>query len=470
MGFNQHKITTNYTQILSEYIKNTKYEDLPPEVVERAKIIITQVIGVSLAAKNMGETRKAIELAREANAGGGGDATGWVSGDTLSLENACMLNGALADMLDWEDTSCTGHPSCGIVPVAWTVGEGLKLSGKDVITAVVVGYEVYQRIALAVQPSKEERPLHGWGLTSWQIFGSLVPALKLMGHDTLQINKALGMATTCTPIPTNLHEYTKSDVYHFEHGFRNKTAITLARCALLGVQNLEDGLDDFNAFGNVMTADHKPEWYTKELGERYLIMNTLLKHWPANMWVQTPVEVAYNLAQEHNIAAEDVEEVIVDPGVDRRMDPIGNGFSSITHAQFNVPYVIAAMLLDRTPGSAWYTEENMKNPKVIELAKRVHAGDSPVFSPITGFRKFVAGEMPQEETVTIRTKDGKSYTGSMACHPGHPLNMMDRAEIASRFRIQSAPVLDAEKAEKAIDALLHLEECEDVSTLSWMLH
>ena len=54
MGFSQHKLTTNYTKILSEYIKNIKYEDLPPEVVERAKIITTQVIGVSLAAKNMG--------------------------------------------------------------------------------------------------------------------------------------------------------------------------------------------------------------------------------------------------------------------------------------------------------------------------------------------------------------------------------------------------------------------------------
>ena len=470
MGFSQHKLTTNYTKVLSAYIKNIRYEDLPPEVVERAKIIITQVIGVSLAAKNMEETQKAIELAKDCNGGSRGEATGWVDGSMLSLENACMLNGALADMLDWEDCSCTGHPSCGIIPVAWSVAESLHLSGKDLITAVVVGYEVYQRIAMAVQPSLDERTRRGWGLTSWQIFGSLVPAVKLMGHDELQINKALSMATTCTPIPTNLHEYTKSDVYHFEHGFRNKTAITLARCAKLGVENLEDGIDDFDAFGNLMTADrHDPPWYTRQLGERYMIMETLLKHWPANMWVQTPLEIVYNIAQENNLSPDDIEEIIVKPGTHRRMDDVGDGFSSITHAQFNIPFVVAAMLYDRTPSSAWYTPENMKDPKVIALAKRVKASDDPIDSPINGFELFQKGDYPWK-TMIVVTKDGRQFSDSMKYHPGHPANMMDRAEIASRFRIQAAPALTPETTEKAIAALMDLENCADISTLEWMLH
>ena len=470
MGFSQHKLTTNYTQILSEYIKNIKYEDLPAEVVERTKIITAQVIGVSLAAENMAETQKAIALAKACNTGAQGEATAWVDGGKLSLENACMLNGALADMLDWEDCSCTGHPSCGVVPVAWGVAESLKCSGKDLITAIVAGYEVYQRIAMAVQPSLDERTRRGWGLTSWQLFGSLVPAVKLMGHDALQINKALSMCTTCVPIPTNLHEYTKSDVYHFEHGFRNKTAITLARCAQLGVENLEDGLDDFDAFGNLMTADrHDPSWYTRQLGERYMIMETLLKHWPANMWVQTPVEIVYNIVTANHLSADDIEEIIVKPGTHRRMDDVGEGFTSITHAQFNIPFVVAAMICNRTPGSDWYTPENMKDPRVIALAKRVKASDDPIDSPINGFELFQKGDYPWK-TMIVRTKDGREFSESMKYHPGHPANMMDRAEIASRFRIQSAPTLSPETAEKAIAALMDLENCPDISTLSWMLH
>lgn len=470
MGFSQHQITTDYTKTLSEYIRNLKYEDIPAEVVERAKIIITQVIGVSLASKNMPETAKAIELAKQSCPGAGGVATAWVDGSKLSLESACMLNGALADMLDWEDCSCTGHPSCGIVPVAWSVAESMKLSGRDLITAVVAGYEVYQRIAMAVQPSLDERASRGWGLTSWQLFGSLIPAVKLMGHDALQINKALSMVTTCAPLPTNLHEYTKSDVYHFEHGFRNQVAVTLARASKLGVENLEDALDDPDVYGNLVAPTrYDPTWYTRQLGERYMIMETLLKHWPANMWVQTPVELVYNIATEQQLTADDIEEIIIKPGTHRRMDDPGSGFTSITHAQFNIPFVLAAMLCSPRPGSDWYTPENMKDPKVIALAARVKPSDDPIDSPINGFELFQKGDYPWK-TVIVKTKDGRSFTEKMKYHPGHPANMMDRSEISSRFRIQAAPVLTPETTEKALEVLLNLETCEDISTLDWMLH
>lgn len=470
MGFSQHKITTNYTQTLADYIYNTQYEDIPAEVIERAKVITTQVIGVSLAAKNMADTQKAIALTRLLNGGTQGEATGWVSGDRLSLEQACLLNGTLADIMDWEDCSCTGHPSAGVIPMAWTFAEALHMSGKEMLTAIVVGWEVYQRIAMAVQPSPATRARKGWGLVSWQIFGALVPALKLMGHSPKQINQALGTATTCSVLPTGLHEFTKSSVYHFEHGFRNYTAATLARCTKLGIEEMEDGLDDFNAYGNIMSPDaHHPEWYTRELGSRYMIMETLLKHWPANMWVQLSVEIAYNLVTQNHIEAEDIEEIIISPGTERRMDPVGDGFDSLTHAQFNIPYVVAAMIYNRVPGDKWYAKETLKDPKVIALANRVKASDEPMDSPQNGFALFCKGDYP-DKTVIIRTKDGRTFSDTMRYHPGHPANMMDRGEISSRFHIQTSLVMDDEKADRALEALWNIENCEDIAALSWMLH
>lgn len=468
MGFSQHNITTRYTQVLADYICSAQYEDFPPEVIERAKMIITQVLGVSLAAADMEETAKVIQLAKLCNTGGSGEATAWVDGSRMSMENAVLISGAVADMLDWEDCSWTGHPSCAIVPVAWTVCEALGLTGKDLITAVIVGYEVYQRIAMALQPTMEERVKNGWGLTSWQIFGAIVPAVKLMGLDALSVNKALSMGTTCSVIPTCFHEFTKSDVYHFEHGFRNHTGITLARAAKLGVENLEDGIDDPGAFGSHFTKEEKTEWYTKELGSRYLIMDTLLKHWPANMWCQSSTEIGYDLVTRNNIAPEDIEEIIIKPGTFRRMD-ISDGFSSITRAQFSIPFVMAAMICNREPGAHWYTQENMNDPKVIDLAKRVRGSDEPEDSPSGGFKMFVEGSYP-DKTVIIKTKDGKSVEGSMRCHPGHPDNMMTRQQFAERFRVQASPVLSEEKREQAIQALFELENCSDVASLSWMLH
>ncbi len=470
MHYNWHKIETNYTDVLSDFTVNTNYEDIPPEVIERAKMIMLQTVGVSLAAKDVPGTQKAIKMALAANGGAGGTTTGWVSGDKLSPVNAAFLAGSLSDMLDWEDTSWTGHPAAGIVPCAWVMAEHLKMSGKDLLTAIVLGYEVYQRIACAVQPSLEQQAQKGWGLTSWQIFGCLIPAVKLMGLDANAVNKAIGLGTVCSTIPTCLHEFTMSDFYHYEHGLRARDGILIAELVQKGVHNLMDGLDDPTAYANLMTDTYEPEWYTKDLGTRWLTMTTLLKHWPANMWVQTPTELAHDIVFGNNIKLEDIKEIIIDPPRMSRMDlPPEGGFQSLTHAQFSIPYVISAMLHDPKPGAQWYSKETLSNPEVIEFAKKVVPGKSAPDPRGLGFKLFREGSFLMK-TMTVNTYDGRSYTKSMDCHPGHPANMMTREQFVDRFRIQASPVLSGEKLERAIDALCNIENCEDISTLSEFLH
>lgn len=471
MGFSQHKILTNHTQLLSDYIKNSKYEQFPSEVVERAKMIIMQVLGVSLATKSMPEASKAIALARKANGGKGGEATVWTDGSKLSMENAALANGVLADLLGWGDCAWTGHPSCGIVPVAWVISEALRLSGKDLITSIIVAYDVYQRIAMAIHPTWEEWDQRGHrrGINSWQIFGPISVAAKLMGFDELKTNKVLSMGTTCCVIPACFHDSMPSDVYHFEQGFRNQTAVTLGRLAQAEVENLEDGLDDPAAFGSHFTAYEKNEWYTKDIGEKYLIMETMLKHWPADMWLQTIVELGYGIVTQNEIAPENIKEIIVKPGIDGRMDISDDGFNSITKAQYSIPFVLAAMVFDHKPGAHWYTFENMTNPKVIDLAKKVKRSDDSPDSLTTGLKMFTEGTYPLN-TIGIKTKDGRIFEESMDCPFGHPKNMMAPKQFAESFRIQASPVLSDDKTNKAIDILLNLENCKDISSLEWMLH
>ena len=270
MGFSQHKLTTTYTQELSAYITGLRYEDIPDSVLRRAKAAVIHTLGNALSSRDLPQSRTVLSLAEMCNGGQQGNAVSWADGNCLSLENACMLNTFLADLpLAPEDCSCTGHPAAGIVSAAWGAAHSLGLSGKDLLTAVVAGYEVYLRIAAAVKPTEEDVANRGKGITSWQLFAALVPTLKLLDLDELQVNKGLSMGTTCVPIPASFYLTCGSDVYHTEHALRSQTAVTLARCARLGVENLEDGLDDFNAFGTLMTSAHNPALYTRELGARY---------------------------------------------------------------------------------------------------------------------------------------------------------------------------------------------------------
>lgn len=461
---------TDYTDQLANYLADLRYEDLPEEVVERAKFILLQTIGVSLAAYGTDIAQKADALALEANGGTGGAVTRWLKGGTLSPANAGLLAGTVSDALDWEDCSWTGHPSAGIIPAAVIAAEEKHRSGKDLITAIVGAYEVYQRIALAAQPGGGKHK-KGWGLTSWQIFGVVAAAAKLYGFDARKIDQAIGMAVEISTIPACYHETTMSDFYHYEHGYRVRDGLLIVKEVEKGIHNQRGALDDNTRAGylNCITDEPKPEWLTKDLGRRYLILETLLKHWPANMWVQSPLEAVAQIVEEHAVRAEDVEEVIVDPGTGDRMWASGDGFTSVTHAQFSIPYVVASYLLDHTPGAQWYRRENLTRPDIVALALRVHGGPSPVEYPSDGFRQFQKGEYPLK-TVTVRTKDGKEYVAEVDRHPGHPGNMFTRRQISDRFRVQAALVLQGERLEAALDTLLHVERVADAAQLGQYLY
>ena len=131
-----------------------------------------------------------------------------------------------------------------------------------------------------------------------------------------------------------------------------------------------------------------------------------MKHWPANMWLQTPLELCYDLVTKHSLKPEDIEEIILDPATVGRMMFRPDGYESMMLAQFSIPYAIAAMICNPSPSREWYAAENLTNPKVLELAGKVHGSDAKPNELLDSFAIFRAGSFP-EKTLIIKTKDGK---------------------------------------------------------------
>lgn len=469
MGFrlNADRITTQYTKTLADFAVGLKYEDIPADVRERAKYIAMQTIGAALATKGTPIQQRAVALGKTIGSGEP-QATLWTDGSKVSMAAAAFTAGTLSDALDWEDCSWTGHPAAGIVPTAFIVCEALKKSGKDFITAIVAAYETSQRIAMVVQPPAEWNTINGWGLTSWQIFAALVPAAKLMGLTSEQFEQAFGFGCLACPVPSNLHHITMSDAYHFEHGFRANDGILCAQTALMGVDNYTGCFDDTYSWDYHMTSDPQPNWYTKELGSKWLTKETLLKHWPANMWIQTPLELADMMRHKYQIQAEDIQEIVIDPPTFARMFYDSKGYTSLVQAQFSIPFMLATYFLNPRPGKEWFERRLLTDPAILALAARVHPGPSEPHYMHLNFKDFQNGKFPTK-TLTIRTKDGHVYTETMSCHPGHPHNMMTGEEFCDRFRIQASATLDADKLERAVEFLAHMEEVEDMSAIGEFL-
>lgn len=470
---------TTYTEQLSDYAVNLKYEDIPAEVIDRAKKILLHAMGAAMASAGTPTAQKAIKIALESNGGEGGATTLWTTGQKLAAVNASLALGTMADTLDWEDCSWTGHPSAGVIPCAWLAAEEKGKSGKDLLRAIVVGYEVYQRIAMAVQPSAE-RWEKGWGLTSWQIFAAILPIAVLYDFDSRKVNQAIGVGCETSPIPACYHATTLSDFYHFEHGYRARDGFMAVKAVEKGIHNQRDALDESRCYRGVICGEDAkngdgdmivsgdesdPTWFTRDLGERYLIMETLLKHWPANMWAQTAAEAAAMLKKNGDFSVEDICEIIVNPSVDERMSAPAEGYSSVTHAQFSIPFVIASVLLNSDVGAGWYAPEKLTDPAIVALAAKVKGGADTAESAFTGFKTFQSGSFP-EETVTIVLKDGRRLSQAVSILPGHPGNMLSWEELTAMFRSQSAGVLSAEKIEQVIAAIRGLETAENIAELS----
>jgi len=457
---------TDYTAELAKYIVASKFEDLPAEVIDRAKHITLHTIGAGLAASKLSLIQKAERVAARISGGGSGSSTIWGNGKKSSSAVAAFANGTAADALDWEDCSWTGHPSAGLIPAGIAVAEETQCSGKDYLVAIVAAYEVYQRIAMSVQPPDDFNHSKGWGLATWQIFTASVAAAKLYNLNEKKTEQAMGMSVLYHKMLSNLQQATMSDAYHYEWGFSALSGILAAICAQEGVDNLERCMDIPYAYQEQLTESVKREWLLKDIGQRYLIMDLLIKHWPANMWVQTPVEICVDLVKTNGINLEDIESIIVDPPTQGRMHFDSKGFSSTMDAQFSLPYTISAALYYKHPGAEWYSEEAMKNEQILQLAAKVHGGENPPLSLQDSFLLFQSGGFPVKQ-VTIVLKDGKTFQQMQAYHKGHPNMMMTNEEFFELFMEQTKDALSERKAAQLYNFVMDLESVEDMSEIGF---
>lgn len=455
-----------YSRRLAEFLADLKYEDIPQEVVDQVKRLTLHVIGASIGALPIEQTKKTIAITQKN--GGVAEATIWGSnGAKVPVQAAAFANGTLADIMDWEDCSWTGHPSAGTIPVALAIGEANNLSGKDYITAVVTGHEGYHRIAMAAQPSREYiLSGQGWGLVSWQIFAASIPAGKALSFNADQMEQLFGASLYNAVVPANKHSNgsAKSDIYHYCHGFSARNGVVSAILTKEGFDNCYGALDDNDGFWHTVSDQVDWDWHVKELGTKWYITETYLKHWPANMWVQTPLEALDILMKQRLFTIDEVEKIRISPKVPFICVDYSKTTQSVLDAQFSIPYCLTAYIMDPHMGAQWFSDEMRNNKKLIDFADRFeYFGETRNF--IDNFDEFKTGSFP-EITVEVLLKDGDVLSKTMRYPKGHPRNNFTLKEQYNHFRLCCSPYMKSEQIEKIINIVDKLEDLENVRKLA----
>ncbi|MDP6875416.1 MAG: MmgE/PrpD family protein [Alphaproteobacteria bacterium] len=457
------------TEILASYAADLKYEDLPEPVVEQAKRIILDTMGCMIGGVPLPLGKSIIELAQEMG-GGAPEATIVGSGTKVSAVAAAYANGALSDVLDWNDMLYVGHPATAAVSAGLAMAEREGASGKRLIEAVVAAYEVFGRIGICVQPS-EERQQALWGMLTWIPFNAAVATGKILGLDGAQMATAIGTAGAFAPLGACWkYVETRSDTYHYNHGMTAMSGLFAAMHAHKGLTGMNTILEGPTGFWVLAGSDQcdfdRLDALLTTLGQDYWIMQTLYKRWPANLWVQSYLDVFTDLIKQDQIAAEDIEEINVSPALAMLMTYRANGTMD---AAFSLAYALAIAAFEPEPGTHWYADENMHSPKVLEMVKKVKKAEGAQDADLNHeFRNYWNGYwMPVQ--VEIVTKGNARVSGHATYPKGHPANPLSHDDLQAKFRHAASSVLQQGRIEEIIAMVKNLEAVTEMDQLAGLL-
>jgi len=460
---------TEYTKGLCKFIAKLEYSDLPSDLVDKAKKLTMHVVGAALAGRTLPTAVSARDTARE-TIGNLSDrmATMWGEKGKVPMYGAIMANATAADTMDWEDCSFTGHPSAHLITVSMAMAEAMHLSGREFLTAVIGGFELYQRIACYIEPTTDfDTVKYGWGLGSWQIFASSVPAGKLLQCDEEQFNLLLGGTGCSTPVVNAILALQGSDFYHLQYAITGLTGAMIASMAKNNrLDNIYDIMDGESGYPMMMRGFANEGWIDRNLGTEYLFADLLFKHWPANMWIQTPLDCLDALRRKHGFTAEDIEEIWMTPTIDEREKFSWDGYLSCRDAQFSIPYCLAAFMLRGEPSPDWYDADRLNEREILELASRVKLDPNNRVVIADAFQLFKDGSFPVY-TMRVTLKNGKQHEITIQFPKGHPKNPFDWEDVERTFRGGAlAAGLSEKHIEKFIELCKNLENLDDLAPLA----
>ena len=440
----------NQTETLADFVAGLAYEDLPADVIEKCKMCIFHVLGCSFAGYHFPWSQTAMNVLKDMNPGG--KATTFVEGLKAPSPDVAFVNAVMAHSNLQEDTDMGSGSHTGpmAVTAALAVGEETGCSGRDLMTAIVIGYDLTGRLGSGIVTldfAKTFRPTGAFGA-----FGACGTAARLLGLDHEAIVNALGMAgNLCMGL--NQWAYDGADDLFFHAGFATADGI---RAAMLGKRGInaakfimEGPAGIWAAFGKQPAAD----FFLVGLKQVFAISRVYFKPIPADACTATPNMLALKMSKERAIKPEEIESIEIRifqlakdyPGVD-----FGGPFTGMTQAKMSVQYGVAAVLTYGRQDQSIY--DDFKNPLVNKIAANIELIEDEEFSknfPRQGCLMNVT--MRDGKVITDRQDDQVSFSDD---------------QVVENFKYEAGRLFGDERAREMADIISNLEALDDVRDLT----
>ena len=448
-----------YSETIGRFAGELKLADVPAAVVEKAKLVFLDTIGIALASSTMDFGLMAINVARKL----GGPKASLLIGtsDRVAAANAVIANGTLAHGLDYDDTleEAIVHTGCCAGITALAAGEEVGASGAAVLEAAIVGTEVLCKVGLVAPGKFHARGFHPTAICS--TFGAAAAAGKLYGLNLNQWVDAFGL---CGSQSSGIIEYLADGTWTKRihpgwsaHG--GVIATLLAKEGFRGPAKVLEGTHGFfSAFGGKNDYDFEK---ILELGQRWEIPRLTFKSYPCGSISHPYMDCALRIKQKHSPHPDQIKEVIcrtAEGPVHRLWEPLANKQKPVSSygAKFSLPYSIAVMLIRGRAGLEEFSESAIRDHELLDLAAKVRYEVDP---KIDYPRHF-------EGHVQVKMQDGRVFTEDQLHPRGGYEDPLPPEEVEAKFRANARLALAEDDVEEIIKMVQQLEALPVISRLT----
>lgn len=436
---------------LAHYIKETSYDQLPEEVISFTKLCILDYFSSAFA----GSKKEPVQIISEfVNEMGGDSQASLITGGKSSVTNAALVNGAASHIVELDDIhkSSIIHAATVVIPAALAVAEWKKVSGKDFIAAVVVGYEVCYRIGEAVSLSH----YYYWHSTATcGTFGAAAAVAKLLDLSIEHTISALGNAGTQA---AGLWEFIEdgANTKQLHPGKAAMNGVISSLLAQKGFTGAKKILEGNRGFFEAMSNDYNAKKITDGLGETYKIMENSFKIHASCRHTHHAMDLMAELTANTDINILDIKDIKVKTYQVALNITNNNNPTTQYSSKFSLQYCTALALVNGKGGLHDFNEENLWNEEIRSLMSKVQVEVDPVYDKAYP-EKWGA-------VVEINLINGESLAFKSDFPKGDPENPVTQKDLVNKFE-ELAKDVPVDYRKKLVGDLLSLETLNSMEEL-----
>ncbi len=450
------------TQEVAAFITGTTYENFPSEAIRVAKRCLIDGTGVILS----GSTDQSSVILRQYLEGMGGKTESSVLGSKLKVPapSAALANGTSGHAQDFDDSQLSHssdrisglltHPTTPVLAATFGLGEAMRISGKEFLTAFLTGFEVECKMAEAIHPIHYGKGYHTTGTIG--SFGATAAAGKIFGLSEDRMRYALGIvASMSAGIRANFGTMTKP----LHAGRAAENGIVAARLARLGFTSDPHVLENPWGFFKILGDGFDSDKISGKLGDPFTIVDPgiSIKPYPSGVLSHPSMNAMLDLVKEHNLKPDDIAEIRLYAG-SNILNPLRYALPQTgLEGKFSLPFCLASILIRRRAGIREFSDEFVRNPEVQAVMKRVETILDPEIEA-KGFAKILS-------RLEVRLKDGRILKKNSGPYKGGPEKPLSEAELDEKFSSCAELALPREKFSRALDLLKKIENLQDIRLL-----